>query len=103
MSNDTPKRLVSVPIAGYIMVEIDGSIEPKNSMGWDEPTAFEQAATEAADTLLADLEFPTEIRYSVAEWGINAYAKISAGNLLYVDLNTVSDEGLIDDDEGGEE
>ena len=98
MSNDTPKRLVKVPIAGYIMVEIDGSIEPENSIGWDEPTAFEQAATEAADTMLADLQFATdEIRWSVEEWNINAYAKISAGNLLYVDLNEVSDEGLVED------
>lgn len=97
MSEDTLPRVVRVPLAGYIDVEIDPEIEVRISQGWGDHTEYEEAATEAASNAMgkffdaaqaAQVKHPTEF-----EWSIEAYPKIVSGNMLHVDCNAVEDLG----------
>ncbi len=97
MDDDTLPRLVRVPLAGYIDVLIDSQIEVKIHSGWGEPTEFETAACDAASTVMGDffdaarqakVKDPTEF-----EWMIEAYPKITSGNMLHAECNEVEDMG----------
>ncbi len=92
--NDMP-RLVRVPIAGYIDVEIDPSIAVETSSGFDS-TRFEEAAVEAAGTAI-EVYFENATRAKVplpaGEWSMEPMARISAGNIFCGECNEVEDHG----------
>ena len=93
--SDKPKRLVKVPIAGYVLVEIDADIEVAESMGWDDPTPFEAAAISAANDALAADKFPHNYD-EIFEWSIEAHHRLVSGNILHAECNEISDEGVAD-------
>jgi len=92
MPSTETMRTVRVPIAGYIDVEIPADIAPEISSGLKGETMFEIASVDAANDVLADLQFP--VGGSPTEWVINALAQIVQGNVLLAEQNVVDDLGI---------
>lgn len=97
MTDNQIPRVVRVPLGGYIDVEIDPTIEVRTGAGWGDSTEFEAAAVEAAQDAIgkffegardAQVPHPTDF-----EWSIEAYPKLTSGNMLHVDVNSVEDLG----------
>lgn len=96
MTDTDNPRIVRVPIAGYIEVEIDPTIEVRTSTGWDSATEFEEAACEAADEAMSQFftaAREAKVRDVAIDWYVQSHHAIVRGNLCYAEQNSVDDMG----------